>query len=290
MTMKNAPADADRNAPPLTRRGVLERRRRSPSARRSCTRSATARALKPPAPPLRGAGSARPPARRRRSRASRRSASRRAAASRSTRSRDGSGPPLLLLHGAPLTHYTWRDVAPRARRGVHGRRGGPARLRRQQQAARPARSLELLEARDGSRSSRRHEALRLRSVRGRRPGSRRARRASHGARSSGQGHEGRVHRHRADLLPLHARDDRLRAGVLPLVQLPSRVRRIPRTSCSRSGEARPDARLPSAQAEYQRANGDARRRPRDVRGLSRGRVDRSRSTTRPTSTRRSAAR
>jgi haloacetate dehalogenase len=24
----------------------------------------------------------------------------------------GSGPPLLLLHGAPLTHYTWRDVAP----------------------------------------------------------------------------------------------------------------------------------------------------------------------------------
>jgi len=25
----------------------------------------------------------------------------------------GDGPPLLLLHGAPLTHYTWRDVAPR---------------------------------------------------------------------------------------------------------------------------------------------------------------------------------
>jgi haloacetate dehalogenase len=24
----------------------------------------------------------------------------------------GNGPPLLLLHGAPLTHYTWRDVAP----------------------------------------------------------------------------------------------------------------------------------------------------------------------------------
>jgi haloacetate dehalogenase len=24
----------------------------------------------------------------------------------------GDGPPLLLLHGAPLTHYTWRDVAP----------------------------------------------------------------------------------------------------------------------------------------------------------------------------------
>jgi haloacetate dehalogenase len=24
----------------------------------------------------------------------------------------GAGPPLLLLHGAPLTHYTWRDVAP----------------------------------------------------------------------------------------------------------------------------------------------------------------------------------
>jgi haloacetate dehalogenase len=25
----------------------------------------------------------------------------------------GNGPPVLLLHGAPLTHYTWRDVAPR---------------------------------------------------------------------------------------------------------------------------------------------------------------------------------
>ncbi|MBN1237584.1 MAG: alpha/beta hydrolase [Gammaproteobacteria bacterium] len=25
----------------------------------------------------------------------------------------GEGPPVLLLHGAPLTHYTWRDVAPR---------------------------------------------------------------------------------------------------------------------------------------------------------------------------------
>jgi haloacetate dehalogenase len=24
----------------------------------------------------------------------------------------GDGPPLLLMHGAPLTHYTWRDVAP----------------------------------------------------------------------------------------------------------------------------------------------------------------------------------
>jgi haloacetate dehalogenase len=25
----------------------------------------------------------------------------------------GKGPPLLLMHGAPLTHYTWRDVAPK---------------------------------------------------------------------------------------------------------------------------------------------------------------------------------
>jgi haloacetate dehalogenase len=25
----------------------------------------------------------------------------------------GKGPPVLLLHGAPLTHYTWHDVAPR---------------------------------------------------------------------------------------------------------------------------------------------------------------------------------
>ena len=27
----------------------------------------------------------------------------------------GSGPPVLLLHGNPLTHYHWRFVAPRLR-------------------------------------------------------------------------------------------------------------------------------------------------------------------------------
>ena len=28
----------------------------------------------------------------------------------------GSGPPLLLLHGFPETHLTWRDVVPALRR------------------------------------------------------------------------------------------------------------------------------------------------------------------------------
>ena len=60
--------------------------------------------------------------------------------------------------------------------GVHRGRRRSARLRRQRQAARRRRPRQLLEARDGARSGRGDEALRVRPVPGRRPRSRRARR------------------------------------------------------------------------------------------------------------------
>ena len=40
----------------------------------------------------------------------------------------GSGPPVLLLHGNPLTLVTWYLIAPRLARtgpGLHGRRSHP---------------------------------------------------------------------------------------------------------------------------------------------------------------------
>ena len=52
-----------------------------------------------------------------------------------------------------------------AGQGLHGRRARPARLRRQQQAARRREPRQLLEARDGARSGRGDEELRLRQVR-----------------------------------------------------------------------------------------------------------------------------
>ena len=105
----------------------------------------------------------------------------------------------------------------------------PARLWRQQQAARRREPRQLLEAGDGARPGRGDEALRLRQVPGRRPRSRRPRRPSPGARPCRQGHPAGGARHRADLLPLHARHRRLHPGLLPLVQ--QRARR------SRAGRA-----------------------------------------------------
>ena len=74
----------------------------------------------------------------------------------------GSGPPLLLLHGAPQTHISWRLVAPELAKTHTVVVARPARLRRQQQAARRRESRQLLQAGDGARSGRGDEALRLR--------------------------------------------------------------------------------------------------------------------------------
>mgnify|MGYP003694148291 CR=1 FL=1 len=67
----------------------------------------------------------------------------------------GSGPPLLLLHGNPLTHVMWHKIAPRLARAFHGRRIGPARLRRQFQTGRRRRPHRLLVPRDGAGPGRR---------------------------------------------------------------------------------------------------------------------------------------
>ncbi len=61
--------------------------------------------------------------------------------------------------------------------------------------------------------------VRLRALCRHRPRSRRPRRSSAGTRSSGSRDAPGRARHRADLLPLHARHDRVRPGLLPLVQL-----------------------------------------------------------------------
>ena len=184
-------------------------------------------------------------------------------------------------------HVARRRAA--TRREFHRHRQRPARLRRQQQAARPGRSFELFEARDGARPSRRHEALRFRPVRRRRPGSRRPRRPPDGARSRRQGHEGRADRHRADLLSLHARQHRLRAGVLSLVQL-SAAGTGPGERAAGAARRASGPRAVAGASGVQPRERHGRRRARHVRGLSRGRVHRSCNTTQPISTTRSAAR
>ena len=142
----------------------------------------------------------------------------------------GQGPPVLLLHGAPQSMHLVAPGGARSRQGPHGRRHRSPRLRRQQQAARRREPRELLEAGDGARSGRSDAAARLRAVRRHRPRSRRTRRPPHGARSPGSRHQAGGARHRADVLPLHARHDRVRPGVLPLVQLRAARRRRRRIS------------------------------------------------------------
>ena len=103
----------------------------------------------------------------------------------------------------------------------------------------------------------------------------------------GQGHEARRARHRADLLPLHARDDRVRAGLLPLVQLPARRRRARRTSCKAQNDAqqaRATIRDPARVPAHARAT--RRTSTRCARTTAPARRSTS-STTRPISTRRS---
>ncbi len=65
-----------------------------------------------------------------------------------------------------------------------------------------------------------------------------------------------LHRHRADVLPLHARRHRLRAGVLPLVQLPARRagpgERAARAARGAGGPAAVRRRRPSTSARTAR--------------------------------------
>jgi haloacetate dehalogenase len=43
----------------------------------------------------------------------------------------GDGPPLLLLHGNPMTHVSWHKIAPRLAKDFPRRLRRPQRLRRQ---------------------------------------------------------------------------------------------------------------------------------------------------------------
>src|SRR5262249_41656685 len=111
--------------------------------------------------------------------------------------RQSAHQPLLAAHRA----------APRAR--LHRRCHGPATLRRQLQAARQPRPLQLLVPPDGAGPGRRDARARFREVLRRRPRPRRAHDVPHGARPSGARAEGGIPRH-----PAHApRLDRGEHGV-----------------------------------------------------------------------------
>ena len=104
---------------------------------------------------------------------------------------------MLLLHGAPQSHVSWRLVAPKLAADTNRGRSRSARIRRQQQAAGRREPRQLLQARHGARPGRGDEAFRLRQVSRHRSRSRRTRDASHGARSRRQGDARRRARHRA---------------------------------------------------------------------------------------------
>ena len=201
---------------------------------------------------------------------------------RSRPSRAASGPPASCCCTARRSRTTPGATSrPSSPRTLHRRRGGPARLRRQQPAAGSARSFELLEARDGAGSSRRHEALRLRL------GSPSSARTAAGASRTGWRSiirtavtKARAHRHRADVLPLHARDDRIRAGLLPLVQfLASRADARERAARAAAGAR---ALASAAQAEYDARTGRPKASTRCARTIARPLRSTS-STTRPIS-------
>ena len=142
----------------------------------------------------------------------------------------GSGPPLLLMHGAPQTHVSMRLIAPELAKDYtvivpdlrgYGDSSKPADGENHANYSKRAMALDQVEV---------MKQLRLRQVRRRRPRSRRPRRPSHGARSCRQGDAAGRARHHPDLLPLHARHDRVHPGVLPLVQLRACRRRGRRTT------------------------------------------------------------
>ena len=202
----------------------------------------------------------------------------------------GSGPPLLLMHGAPQTHVSMRLIAAGSGQGLHGDRARPARLRREQQAARRREPRELLEARDGARSGRGDEEFRLRQVR--------RRRATIAAGASAIAWRS-ITRTRSrgscvlDIIPTYYLythvDIRLHPGLLSLVQQRARGAGARERSeeAIRSAEGARDERDSARVPAHVERSGE---HPRDVRGLSRRRVDRSASTTRPTCRRRSRAR
>ena len=129
----------------------------------------------------------------------------------------GSGPPLLLhprlsadacdlAQGRAALAQDYSVVCPDLR--GYGDSSKPAGV---------AGSLELLEARDGTRPGAADAIVRIRALRRRRTRSRRTGRASDGARSSRRRDAALRARHLADAHDVRADDDGVRACLLPLV-------------------------------------------------------------------------
>jgi haloacetate dehalogenase len=109
----------------------------------------------------------------------------------------GSGPPLLLLHGNPLTHFHVAQGRAAPRGALHRGGRGLARLRRQRQARGRREARELLVRAMANDQVAVMKRLGFDKFLRRRPRPRRARGAPHGDRPSAERAEGRVPRHRA---------------------------------------------------------------------------------------------
>ena len=210
---------------------------------------------------------------------------------------DTSGARIHLRHGgigaaaaaAARQSAHARDVAQdraAARRAVHGRGDGPARLRRQLQARRRRRPHRLLVPHDGEGPGRGDEAARVRPLVRRGPRSRRARGASHGARPSAA--RARRSRSSTSCPRSHAEQHPAQVGgrFVPLVLHGAALRlsreddRGLRLRALHPQEARQEGR--GHERLHARGAGrvhpllQRRKHPRGVRGLSRGGRHRSR--------------
>ena len=185
----------------------------------------------------------------------------------------GQGPPVLLLHGAPQSHVSWRLVAPKlaATRTVvvpdlrgYGDSSKPPDGENHANYSKRAMALDQVEVM-------KHFGFEKFPVVGHDRGGRVD--PPDGARSRRQGDARRRTRHRADALPLHALQDRVRPALLPLVQLSASVAR-PRErsqSADRGAEGACHQRDPARISEDLERPGE---HSRHVRGLSRRRDDR----------------
>ena len=168
----------------------------------------------------------------------------------------GDGPPLLLLHGYPQTRACWHRVAPALAARLHGRRGRPARLRRQRRSrpagrtTPPTPSARWPPTWSAVMAALGHPRF---AVAGHDRGGRVV--APHGARPPGRGGARGRARHRAHAHALRRHRPGLRHRLLPLV-LPDPARRPAR------GDDRPRPRVVPARDRSGAGRGAPSRWPR----------------------------
>ena len=194
----------------------------------------------------------------------------------------GSGPPVLLLHGAPQSRLTWRDVARELANDYtvvatdlrgYGDSGQPQRLPDHTNYSKRAMALDQVEVMRHFGFERFAWSVTT---------------AAHESRTAWRSiipcsHEGCIPRHNADTLFVYARDDRLREGLFHWFNYLARPA-DPRDPHLEQREPRAARQLTVARAEYQRCFG-LRPAARDVRGLPSRCLDTTSSTTTRTSTR-----